>query len=366
MEARARRRHQPRLLHAATRCFWKTRCEPSIDGTEQRRTARSSPTRTRTSTDATGPGRVDRAPGATRASRPPPTASRRRTRSPASRSWSTPARRGITVPYAYRQLRMWRNTAAANAAPGQTLQLAPEHARLRVGRGRRQRLPPGGPVPALLDDRQRARGLHRLRQHRRERRHRHAQPDDVPRAERRARLRRRHRAVGLGPRRAEPVGNARGPQHAAGDREPVRRHGRAAVPAHRRARGGATASTDTTAPTSTITAPPATVADGAQVTITGTATDSGGGASPASRSRPTAARPGIRRPGTTSWTYTWIAHGNPSTTIRSRADRRQRQHRDARRRPHRRTCHLPLLDLWGPSVTPPVPTPATRRPSRSA
>ena len=39
----------------------------------------------------------------------------------------------------------------------------------------------------------------------------------------------------------------------------------------------ATASTDTHAPTATITAPPATVADGSQITITGTATDTGGG-----------------------------------------------------------------------------------------
>jgi Domain of unknown function (DUF4082)/Fibronectin type III domain/Bacterial Ig domain len=82
----------------------------------------------------------------------------------------------------------------------------------------------------------------------------------------------------------------------------------------------ASASTDATAPTSTITAPPATVADGAQVTITGTATDAGGGrvaGVEVSTDGGSTWHPATN--GTTSWSYTWIAHGNPSTTIRSRA-----------------------------------------------
>ena len=60
----------------------------------------------------------------------------------------------------------------------------------------------------------------------------------------------------------------------------------------------ATASTDTTAPTSAITSPAAgaTVPVGTPVTVTGTAADTGGGASAASRSPPTTARPGTGPP----------------------------------------------------------------------
>ena len=58
----------------------------------------------------------------------------------------------------------------------------------------------------------------------------------------------------------------------------------------------ATASTDATAPTSTITspAPSANLMDGSAVSISGNATDSGGGWSLVSRSRPTAATPGTQ------------------------------------------------------------------------
>jgi hypothetical protein len=78
------------------------------------------------------------------------------------------------------------------------------------------------------------------------------------------------------------------------------------------------ASTDTTKPTSTITAPPATVQDGVQMTISGTASDSGGVVAgvEVSTDGGTTWHPAT---GTTSWSYTWTAHGNPSTTIRSRA-----------------------------------------------
>ena len=49
--------------------------------------------------------------------------------------------------------------------PASTLTLGAGHARLRVGRRRRQRLPARRPVRPVLDDRQRPRGVHRLRQH---------------------------------------------------------------------------------------------------------------------------------------------------------------------------------------------------------
>ncbi len=85
--------------------------------------------------------------------------------------------------------------------------------------------------------------------------------------------------------------------------------------------------TDTTPPASTITSPAqgATLQDGSAVTITGTATDAGGGVvagvevstdggstwHPASLTTPAEQ--------TVKWTYTWAAHGNPTTTIKSRA-----------------------------------------------
>jgi hypothetical protein len=89
----------------------------------------------------------------------------------------------------------------------------------------------------------------------------------------------------------------------------------------------ATQSPDTAAPVSTITSPSsgANLQDGSQVTISGSATDSGGGVvagvevstdggntwHPATLTTPAQQ--------TASWTYTWIAHGNPSTTVESRA-----------------------------------------------
>jgi Domain of unknown function (DUF4082)/Fibronectin type III domain/Bacterial Ig domain len=89
----------------------------------------------------------------------------------------------------------------------------------------------------------------------------------------------------------------------------------------------ATKSTDTTPPTSTITSPTqgATLQDGSAVTITGSATDTGGGVvagvevstdggatwHPATLTTPAEQ--------TVKWSYAWAAHGNPTTTIRSRA-----------------------------------------------
>ena len=57
----------------------------------------------------------------------------------------------ITVPAADGALRLWRNTDIAALEPGETATLGDEHARLRVGRRPRQRLPPAGPDPPLLD-----------------------------------------------------------------------------------------------------------------------------------------------------------------------------------------------------------------------
>jgi N,N-dimethylformamidase beta subunit-like, C-terminal/Domain of unknown function (DUF4082)/Fibronectin type III domain/Bacterial Ig domain len=89
----------------------------------------------------------------------------------------------------------------------------------------------------------------------------------------------------------------------------------------------ATASTDTTPPTSTITSPaPGTnVSDGASVTVSGTATDSGGGIVAGVE---VSTDGGVTwHPVTTmsppdtsvTWSYTWTAHGSPTTTIETRA-----------------------------------------------
>ncbi|HEV8560406.1 MAG TPA: N,N-dimethylformamidase beta subunit family domain-containing protein, partial [Actinophytocola sp.] len=82
----------------------------------------------------------------------------------------------------------------------------------------------------------------------------------------------------------------------------------------------ATKSTDTTAPTSTITSPAAgaNIGDGAKVTVSGTASDTGGVVAgvEVSTDGGTTWHPAT---GTTSWSYSWVAHGNPSTTIRARA-----------------------------------------------
>src|SRR5258708_4188210 len=89
----------------------------------------------------------------------------------------------------------------------------------------------------------------------------------------------------------------------------------------------ATASTDTTPPTSTITSPAqgATLSDGSAVTISGTATDAGGGV--VAGVEVSTDGGATWHPVTTmsaantsvTWSYSWIAHGNPSTTIESRA-----------------------------------------------
>jgi hypothetical protein len=83
----------------------------------------------------------------------------------------------------------------------------------------------------------------------------------------------------------------------------------------------ATASTDSTAPTSTITSPTggATVGDGGKLTISGTAADSGGGVVAGVEVSTDSGKTWHPASGTTSWTYSWVAHGNPSTTIKSRA-----------------------------------------------
>ena len=79
-------------------------------------------------------------------------------------------------------------------------------------------------------------------------------------------------------------------------------------------------STDTTAPDSTISTPSAgaAIADGSTVTISGTASDAGGQVAGVEVSTDGGStwHPAT---GTTSWSYSWNAHGSPTSTIMSRA-----------------------------------------------
>ena len=79
-------------------------------------------------------------------------------------------------------------------------------------------------------------------------------------------------------------------------------------------------STDTTAPNSTISSPSAgaAIADGSTVTISGTASDAGGQVAgiEVSTDGGSTWHPAT---GTTSWSYSWNAHGSPTSTIMSRA-----------------------------------------------
>ena len=105
----------------------------------------------------------------------------------------------LIIPAKFRKLRFWRNTEVAKLRDGEQLVLRQRHARSRMGRGSRQRLPARrAHSPVGNDDRRRAvPDRRRLGLRRRDG---DAQPGAVSREERRARVRRRLRAVHLGPR----------------------------------------------------------------------------------------------------------------------------------------------------------------------
>ncbi len=80
-------------------------------------------------------------------------------------------------------------------------------------------------------------------------------------------------------------------------------------------------STDATAPSATVGSPSngAGLTDGKAVTISGTASDAGGGVVAGVEVSTDGGSTWHPASGTTSWTYSWIAHGSPSTTIKARA-----------------------------------------------
>ncbi len=80
-------------------------------------------------------------------------------------------------------------------------------------------------------------------------------------------------------------------------------------------------STDTAPPTATISSPAnnATLNDGQTVTVSGTATDAGGGVVAGVEVSTDDGASWHVANGTTNWTYSWSVHGNPSTRVRVRA-----------------------------------------------
>ena len=141
----------------------------------------------------------------------------------------------ITVPAAYSKLRFWRNTRVASLASGQSTTLDAGTGTLGyewdvdADNGFR----PAGAHGHVVHDRCHRAALHRLREPDHHPEH-HAPPDLVPCAERRPGVRRRDGAVVVGPGQRQSV-RQHGYRHAAGHREPVRRHGRAARHADLRA-----------------------------------------------------------------------------------------------------------------------------------
>ena len=125
--------------------FWKTRWEPSIDGIGDRRTARWSRYK-ETHADA----KIDPQPDVDRhLARPAlqPAGRRRPARERADRHDLHGQRATATtrsrVPAAVRQAALLAQHERRHARAGPDRDAARRHARLRVGRGRRQRLPPG-------------------------------------------------------------------------------------------------------------------------------------------------------------------------------------------------------------------------------
>jgi hypothetical protein len=123
----------------------------------------------------------------------------------------------------------------------------------------------------------------------------------------------------------------------------------------------ATKSTDTTPPTSTITSPTQgeTVEDGSKVTVSGTATDAGGGVvagvevstNGGSTWHPADLTSAAGQ--SVTWSYAWVAHGNPTTTIKSRAvdDSANLETPSA-------GIHVNVscpCSIWGAGETPPTP-----------
>ena len=157
----------------------------------------------------------------------------------------------------------------------------------------------------------------------------------------------------LGPRRLEPGGQPVGPQHAPGDGQPVRRHGRAARDAARATSSAATATTDATRPTATSARRPRRAADGTRITLSGTASDAGGGVVAGVEVSTDNGATWHLATGTTRVELLVARARRAHGDHQGARDRRQRQHPGpGRRQPVAVSCPC---SLWGNSVTPGTP-----------
>ena len=235
----------------------------------------------------------------------------------------------ITVPAQYSKLRFWRNTRVASLASGQSTTLDQGVGTLGyewdvdADNGFR----PAGLMDMSSTTDTNAEVFTDYGSTTAHSKHRDPPPDLVPCPERRPGVRRRDRAMGVGPGQRGPVPAA--PTQAMQQATVNLFADMGSVQPSTLISGltPATASTDTTPPTSTITSPSqgATLSDGSAVTISGTATDAGGGVVAGvevSTDGGTTWHPvtTMSAPNTSvTWSYSWVAHGNPTATIESRA-----------------------------------------------
>jgi hypothetical protein len=118
----------------------------------------------------------------------------------------------------------------------------------------------------------------------------------------------------------------------------------------------ATKSTDTTPPTSTINAV-SSVTDGTEFTLSGTATDTGGGVVAGvevSTDDGSTWHPATTSTMSSTWTYRWNVHGSPATTIKVRATDDSGNTQTSY--PSRTVTVSCPCSIWGTSVTPPAGT----------
>jgi hypothetical protein len=224
----------------------------------------------------------------------------------------------ITVPYAYRQLRLWRNTAVASLTSGQSLQLAPETLGVEWDADADNGFRPAGSFQVSSTT---ATGLELFVDY-------GSNTVFGGTATHNMTLYRASSGAlvfgagtmqwSFGLDSENRAGNApdRNMQQATvnlfadmGAQPRTLISGLAA----------ASESTDATAPTATFSSPPTSVADGSAITLSGTASDTGGGVVAGVEVSVDNGATWHRATGTASWTYSWIAHGTPAATIKVRA-----------------------------------------------
>jgi hypothetical protein len=222
----------------------------------------------------------------------------------------------ITVPYAYRDLRLWRNTAAATLAPGQALQLAPDSLGYEWDVDADNGYRPTGQFDLSATT---VTGVERF--------------TDYGSTTRLGGTATHNLTMYRAPSGARVFGAGTvqwawglDDFHSLATSDRTMRQATVNLFADMAAQPGtlqadlvgAAASTDGTPPTSAITDPPTELADGARVTLTGTASDAGGVVAGVEVSTDGGST-WHEANGTTSWSYSWIAHGHPSATIKWRA-----------------------------------------------